>query len=212
MIECDHDVAVSLSGSETGCAGGETQKGIKMDFFAVAYETLMRIEGVFDDDPDDAGGPTKYGISLRWLKSLGDLDGDGFDEGDIDLDGDVDQADVKAITLEHSEDFYREHFWNAHGYDQWDSSLVKKVFITTVNVGPHWSHRILQRALRACDETHVKEDGIVGPITLQAVRSVQPYPATTAFRAEQAGYYRMLATKHPPFRKYLKGWLNRAYD
>ena len=39
--------------------------------FEEAFEDLLGIEGGFVDDPVDRGGTTKYGISLRFLKSEG---------------------------------------------------------------------------------------------------------------------------------------------
>ena len=40
------------------------------------------------------GGATNYGVSLRFLKSLKRA------EGDIDLSGEVNAADIRALTVE----------------------------------------------------------------------------------------------------------------
>lgn len=57
-----------------------------MSNFDTAIITVLRHEGLFVNDSDDAGGATHYGVSLRWLKSIGDLDNDGFVDGDLDHD------------------------------------------------------------------------------------------------------------------------------
>jgi len=52
--------------------------------FEDALPTVLRHEGLYSEDPADPGGATNYGISLRFLRQLGDTDGDGFAEGDLD--------------------------------------------------------------------------------------------------------------------------------
>ena len=38
---------------------------------AYAFIRQSHIEGEFSDDPDDPGGPTKWGLSQRFLNSIG---------------------------------------------------------------------------------------------------------------------------------------------
>jgi len=54
----------------------------------IADEILAR-EGGYVDDPDDLGGPTNYGVTLKTLQGLG---------LDLDADGDVDTDDLKQMT------------------------------------------------------------------------------------------------------------------
>ena len=58
-----------------------------MNFDEVYKIVVREIEGGFVNDPRDPGGATKFGISLRFLRSIGlDLNRDGIIDG-IDIRG-----------------------------------------------------------------------------------------------------------------------------
>ena len=42
--------------------------------FEAAIPTILRHEGGFSNDPQDVGGATNFGVSLRWLKAQGLLE------------------------------------------------------------------------------------------------------------------------------------------
>jgi len=42
-----------------------------MSTFETAWPTILRHEGGYCNNANDLGGPTKYGLSLRWLKAQG---------------------------------------------------------------------------------------------------------------------------------------------
>ena len=174
--------------------------------FEAALAIVLAHEGGFVDDPADPGGATKFGVSLRTLRALGDL---AFD---LDVDGDLDADDIKALTPEAAGAFYRKHFWDRYGYGTiHDLHLAAKLFDLAVNMGPGPAHRCLQRALRACRQP-VTEDGILGPVTRQAVNAAEFLGLFPALKSEAAGFYRALAASDPARQKWLSGWLNRAYS
>ena len=182
-----------------------------MSAFHTAVEKVLQHEGGFVDDPVDPGGATNYGISIRWLRKVGDEDGDGWLDGDLDHDGDIDVDDIRGMSRDQAIDFYRTHFWEAYHYDQIKNQVIaEKVFDFTVNMGSRQSHKILQRACRACRHV-IKDDGVIGKMTLSAVNNI-PHPTLiTAIRSEAAGFYRLLVCKNKKLSKYINGWLNRAY-
>lgn len=178
-----------------------------MSHFEAAIETVLAHEGGFTDGTGDSGGATQWGISLRWLRTLGHLDHDGEEEGDLDHDGDVDADDVRRLTRAQAIAFYRKGWWDRGGYQAIEpQALATKLLDLAVNIGATAAHRCLQRALRAVG-TLVEEDGILGPVTKAAVNAVEhPECLLAAFRSEAAGYYRAL--NRP---EYQRGWLSRAY-
>ena len=159
----------------------------------------------------DHAGPTNFGITLKTLKNVEDWDGDGWLDGDVDQDGDIDADDVQSMPRTLAIEIYRKQWWQRYRYNRITHiEVAKKIMDMSVNMGPNTAHIIIQTALRACNKT-VEIDGILGPITIQAINSCAPLVLVAAVRCESAGFYRLLVNKKPRFIKYIKGWLNRAY-
>jgi len=181
--------------------------------FEKAIDTVLHHEGGFVNDPVDPGGATNYGVSLRFLLSKGELDrdGDGVLDFDFDKDGDVDDFDVRSMTREDAIMIYRDFWWDENRYSELPGLVAIKVFDLAVNMGSRQAHLLLQRALRANGSTDVVEDGALGPVTRRAVIAGDALSVQAALRSEAAGFYRALTAQKPPLKKYLKGWLRRAY-
>lgn len=178
--------------------------------FDKAIRVVLEHEGRFVNNPNDPGGATDYGISLYWLKSLGDLDGDGELEGDVNHDGRVDIEDIKALTHESACGFYRTYWWEQYHFDHLDNDdVAAKVFDTAVNMGGVTAIRLLQQSLCAIG-CPVAVDGKLGPATLAAANNASPDDLLEDFRRLQAGRYAVLAEHNPKLRGFLKGWLKRA--
>ena len=177
--------------------------------FSLAIGPLLKHEGGFVDHPSDPGGATNWGISLRFIRSLQDP------YFDVDQDGDIDADDIKALTRDEAINIYREQWWERYNYeDIEDQALANKVLDLSVNMGPHRAHVLLQQAVRSATGLVLALDGVLGPITFNAVNEGKPAIAhygladelLAAYRSEAAGFYRSL--NKPDF---IKGWLNRAY-
>lgn len=210
--------------------------------FHKALAIVLKHEGGFVDHPDDPGGATNFGVSLRFALRLGDENGDGFADMDIDLDGDVDVDDIRNMEAHHAADVYRREFWEPLKCDQInDHQLAAKLFDTGVNVGKRQAVKFLQRAVNAtlpsqgvCEP--LADDGVIGPATLRAIELFDDdaWTITAAFRSEQAGFYRALIMRNSALRsqieklraaghnipgalpvdfsKFERGWLRRAYS
>ena len=59
--------------------------------FGGGIRQVLIHEGGYSDHPNDAGGVTKFGISLRYLRDAGHA------LGDVDRDGDIDADDIRAL-------------------------------------------------------------------------------------------------------------------
>lgn len=180
-----------------------------------------RESGGLVDHPDDPGGITKWGISLRWLRTVGDLDGDGFLDGDLDQDGDVDADDIRMMTDEQAKTFYRQHWWDKYRYHVINHQrLATKAVDLSINMGAKQAHTIIQRSLRATGVC-IAVDGIFGPKSFSAINRAAPNELLPAIREGAAGFYRALILRNaalrkrghdvPDFSKFRTGWMNRAY-
>lgn len=175
-----------------------------MERFDRFMPLILKHEGGFVNNKLDPGGATKFGISLRFLKSIGDLDGDGFFDGDIDHDGDVDIDDIRLLTKETVAPFYRQHFYNPMRIDKlMHEELALQVFDFGVNAGTKRAVMTLQSLIK------VKVDGLIGPTTLHYANS---WDATlnTKYRSERMDFYRNLVKDRPKVKDFLRGWLFRA--
>jgi len=156
------------------------------DLFQEAVEVVLAHEGGLVDDPRDPGGLTHWGISKRSYPHL----------------------DIAALTREEAIDIYRRDWWDRYGYHRVKRPLIAvKLLDLAVNMGHPAAVTCLQRALRACGQAHILDDGVLGPKTLDALDYVSETVCRAAFRSEAAGHYRQLNN-----RTYLAGWLNRAYS
>ena len=173
------------------------------DLFDRAIRVVLRHEGGYSDDPHDPGGATKYGVSLRYLQSL------GLHVGDVDQDGDVDKEDIRQLPLDKAIAIYKTHWWDRYGYGRLPEALAVKVFDLAVNVGPTTAHRMLQRALVACGKP-VTVDGVLGPQTVRAAQEVDPEACLREIRTEAVMHYLLLVRARPQLERYLLGWLRRA--
>ena len=134
----------------------------------------------------------------------------GLPHGDLDSDGDIDADDIRTLTKENAAALYRKQWWDRYKYWLLPDNIDWKVFDLAVNMGPRQAHKILQRALRSCEQK-VEVDGLFGPETIRAARIVPWHCLFTALRSEAAGFYRSLVFMDPSREVFLKGWLNRAY-
>lgn len=170
--------------------------------FEDAIPVVLKHEGGWSNNPNDPGGPTKYGVSLRWLKTQGFA-------GDLDHDGDVDAQDVRLITPEIATAFYRDEFWKPAYGRMLSQAVATKVFDTAVNTGPMVAHRILQRALAALGKP-VTADGWLGEKTLLAVDQCDAGDLLARFRFYQREFYAAVIAKNPRLAAFARGWENRA--
>lgn len=169
--------------------------------FNKAFNNSLGHEGSFVNDTDDAGGATKYGITLKTYR-------ESHPEATVET--------IKNLTVKDAEDFYFNEFWLRYGYDRIATSdLAIKVFDAAINTGPQQAHLCLQRALN-CVGFKLDEDGQIGEQTLNALNHggcpEWQYAILCAYRSELAGFYRLLAEIKPKNKKFLAGWLQRAYS
>lgn len=182
-----------------------------MTHFDKAILTVLSHEGGFVDDPVDPGGATNWGISLRFLKSAGDLNNDGILDGDIDGDGDVDYDDIKKMTRRQAIDIYKLHFWDKYKYDTIvDYSIAERTFDMCVNMGSSQAAKLVQRALQECGHKHIVDDGILGNLSFTAINATDPSKLLKEIRLQHVLFYLNLIAQKPQFEKYKKGWLRRA--
>lgn len=174
----------------------------------IAREIVAR-EGGYVNDPDDPGGATNYGVTIGTMRALGkDLDGNGR----------VDQADVKALTRAQAEQIFVEHYFHRPRLAELPGMMQATVFDMYVNSGSN-AIKILQKLVaRMGFPAH--PDGVIGPRTIaasHAAADAAPEHLADAYGIVRRNYYYALADRRPASRKYARtrkggkgGWITRA--
>ena len=176
--------------------------------FNKAHKFTAKWEGGYSCDPDDPGGATNYGVSLRWLKSL------GLDQGDIDHDGDIDADDIRALSAEQAAALFKDKFWDALRLGDFQQDLATIYYDAAVNTSPAQATRFMQRGYNSTfPAARLSVDGILGPLTRDALQFAGKNKALLrACIDERDKFYRSLTESKPSMTKFLKGWLNRTKD
>jgi lysozyme family protein len=194
-----------------------------MDGFREAVEVVLDHEGGLVDNPNDPGGTTNYGISLRWAMRQHVEAGDVvLDLMDIDGDGDIDADDIRQMPRMAAKSAYLKFFWRPNRYGRLvHQHVATKIFDMAVNMGPSQAHKLAQRAVRSATGIKIADDGVLGRISIQQINQADAAILLAAIRSEQAGFYRALILRNDALRKhgvnvvdfgvFKTGWLRRAY-
>ncbi|WP_311515287.1 glycoside hydrolase family 108 protein [Oligella urethralis] len=153
-----------------------------MSFFNVFFERLISHEGGYVYHTHDPGGETKFGITKRTALAHGYT------------------KPMRDLTREEAKHIYKVAYWQRAKADQYSPAIGFQFFDAAVNHGPGQAIRFLQRAV------HVADDGIVGPLTLQAVNKMSVTDVIARFNAERLEFY----TKLSQWPHFGKGWTRRV--
>lgn len=174
----------------------------------IAREIVAR-EGGYVNDPDDPGGATNFGVTIGTMRSLG---------LDVNGDGRVDVADVKALTRPQAEAIFVEHYFRRPRLSDLPQPVQASVFDMYVNAGAN-AVKILQSLVSRMGFP-ASPDGVIGPRTVAAVggaAEAAPQHLADAYGIARRNYYYALADQRPASRKYAKtraggkgGWITRA--
>ena len=162
------------------------------------WRFILRHEGKVANHPLDRGGLTNKGVTLAVWKLWGkDLDGDGK----------ITATDLIRMT---DEDLYRcilkPHYWDRWKADEINSQSIANILVDWVWASGSWGITIPQRLLG------VKEDGIVGRKTIDAVNGSDPLKLFSGIKQERRMFLYKIVISHPEQKAFLKGWLNRLDD
>lgn len=153
---------------------------------------VLKAEGWdrYTDHPADRGGPTKWGITLRaWGEYLGQ---------------EMTPADVRAITETGAREFYRKRYVVDPHFHHLPAKLMALIVDCGVNHGTRCATKWLQRAVG------VKQDGILGPITLAKVQAAEPFRTYVLVCAFRIKLYGRLVSRDHSQAVFAAGWNNRA--
>ena len=141
---------------------------------------LIRIlghEGGYSDDPDDPGGKTRWGISQRAYPYL----------------------DIANLPVEYAAEIYRRDYLKPLQWDRYHDGVAYQLLDFGVNSGPKTAIKRLQR------EIGVKDDGVVGPVTIARIGALSESDLIMVLIANRIEF--MTDLKNWP--EHGRGWMRR---
>lgn len=175
---------------------------------------ISDVEKGFVDDPDDPGGPTNHGVSLRYARGLGlDLDGDG----------DTDRDDILLVSAHGALMYFKQDFYYSPGIHRLPEELRPVMIDMAINHGPARALMILQEVVNRVTfgDDLLYVDGRLGPATRRASEKAYEHLGGDLINAicdaREAFYYSLADINPGRFMKYvitrdggIGGWIKRA--
>lgn len=170
--------------------------------FTIAVTLILSHEGGYQDNVNDKGNyyndkliGTNYGISAP---KLAEWYGD-----------DITAADSKNLSKAKAKEIYKKDYWDRLHADQIKSqALANILFDASVVQGRSRSIRWMQETINETFGENLKEDGISGSNTINAINRVVEWELHNAFKARRKAEFISTAKKKGQS-GFSGGWANR---
>jgi lysozyme family protein len=173
--------------------------------FDLAYRFVSPWEGGFVKHPNDPGGATNYGISLRWLQSMGI---------DVNADGAINEIDIRTLKPDNARRYFELFFWQNLGLETLPLRVGVAMFDGSANMGFGRAVRQLQEACNLLNGSNLRVDGVLGPATREVVFALSKQGGglnlCNNMLEVRVSYYNRLVQKNRNLKPFLAGWLNRT--
>ena len=170
----------------------------------ITMEILKHEGSRYVNDPNDPGGPTRYGVTIHTLRSI--------------RGSHITAEDVKNLTIEEAVTIFKRHYYHKPRIDSLPSNLQATVYDMQVNAGNN-AIKILQRVLNEFG-CKVTVDGAIGPQSIAAAAKVYDKVGdvlVNSYGIARRNYYFRLGDRRPPLRTFCVtragtkgGWIKRA--
>ena len=155
---------------------------------------ILKWEGGFVNDPHDSGGATNMGVTFATYAIY--CKKKGYSQPTVQR--------LRNISKDQVTDILKVMYWDRWKADQINSQSVANALVDWVWCSGVHGIKIPQRALG------LKNDGIVGPISLAAVNNADPKKLFDTIQDERELFLIDIADRRPTQRRFIKGWLNRV--
>jgi lysozyme family protein len=157
---------------------------------------ILKWEGGFVQDPYDLGGATNKGVTLKTYEAY--CFRKGYPKPTAER--------LKNIPDSHWNEIIKTMYWDRWKADEIKSQSVANILVDWVWASGVYGIKLPQKILG------VEIDGIVGPVTIQAVNSRDPKELFDAIKQERIDYIDRICKARPQNERFRKGWLNRLND
>lgn len=160
---------------------------------------ILKWEGGFVNDPDDLGGATNKGVTIKTFR--------GFYGQDKTVE------DLKNLTNAQWMHIAKKGFWDKVGGDNIkDQSVAEILFDFAWGSGVYRANKLVQTLLNRYFNQNLTIDGVTGPKTQAAINSVDPKKLFNKIWDYRHEYLHQIVRSRPQNAKFLNGWLKRLND
>lgn len=163
-----------------------------MDRFKKFLDYIFEVEGGFNDDENDRGGATNFGITHDDAKKYLGYTGD-----------------MRNFKKSDAEKIYEKVYYRGNHIDKiTDDRVALSIFDWAVNSGG----KGIKKAQIVANKfgANLVIDGIIGNKTLEAINAIDPKMFLKEYHEMQRTFYKNLAARDSTQEDFLKGWLNRV--
>lgn len=172
-----------------------------MNNFDIAFWYLLGNEGTtFTNDPNDPGGATKYGVTLRTFRSL--------------VDQSATVSDIENLTPDQAKVVYNLGYWMPGPMrcaDMVPLEIAIAIFDVGILYGPNISAMLTQRALNQAFGAGLAIDNDLGPASLKFINEhASAMEFLAEFYEEVIIRIHNLVVINPSLEVFKVGWTKRA--
>lgn len=150
----------------------------------------------FVNDPDDSGGATMIGVTLRTYTDYRKKK--NLPKPTV--------KDLKAISYEEWKEILKSMYWDRFKADQIENQSIANLCVDWLYMSGVHAIKNTQQCLKLVN------DGIVGAKTVAALNADDPSTVFKKIWKKRRDFYYGIAANRPTQQKFLRGWLNRLND
>lgn len=173
-------------------------------FVEKTIDDILAVEKGYVNDPDDNGGETNYGITVKVARA------NGYD------------GPMLYLPIQLARDIYKARYIDRPGFGkvaEISERIAQELIDTGVNMGPSRAAEMLQRWLNGFNDRESRYedlfvDGDIGDITLDTLKTYLAQRGDEgekvlfmALNCTQGGRYLDLAEATPRQERFLYGWM-----
>lgn len=165
--------------------------------FSQAFQYLIGSEGTkYTNDPDDRGGPTKFGITKSTYENF--------------FKYQASDSEIENMPIDVAKQIYQAEYWGPMRLDEVaDLAVATALFDCGVLYSPNASVRMAQKALCGCGR-ELAADGVMGSTTLGYLNDISAFLFLNVFRVQVLKRIEAVIEANPADEKFRTGWTNRA--
>lgn len=156
---------------------------------------ILRWEGGYVDDPVDKGGATNKGVTIGTYMTY-------CKRKSMPVPS---KSDLRNISDGEWMEIFKTMYW-----DRWQGDHIHSQSIANICVDWVWASGIhgIKRVQRILG---IREDGIVGPVTLAAVNARDPERLFAEIREARLCFIKSIVVRDPRQKRFERGWTNRLF-